>query len=181
MTPHPRERTGRRARVLAALRDASAPLSIARIADQLGVHPNTVRFHLEALVADGQAERVDIGPSGPGRPAQMFRAHRGMNPAGPRNYRLLADILTAQLADDPSGATRAIEAGRSWGHGISAQSRDDFTQRQATDELVQILDDLGFAPESAPGPAPLESTCATALFSTWPPPTGPSSARFIWA
>ncbi|WP_018179552.1 helix-turn-helix transcriptional regulator [Jongsikchunia kroppenstedtii] len=148
MTPQP-ARTGRRARVLAALRDARAPMSIAEIAEQLAVHPNTVRFHLEALLADGQAERVEAGPTGPGRPAQMFRAHRGMDPAGPRNYRLLADILIAQLADEPSGTARAIEAGRSWGRGLTSSPTKNPDAGAAAAELVRVLDDLGFAPESA--------------------------------
>ena len=95
-----------------APRDA---LSIVDIATQLRLHPNTVRFHLEALAEAGQAERVEHPPTGPGRPPQMFRAHAGMDPAGPRNYRLLAEILTAQLATDPDPAARAAEAGRAWG------------------------------------------------------------------
>ena len=37
---------GRRKDVLAVLRAAVAPLSIAEIAEQLAVHPNTARFHL---------------------------------------------------------------------------------------------------------------------------------------
>ncbi|MFF7941519.1 helix-turn-helix transcriptional regulator [Nocardia gamkensis] len=142
---------GRRGEVLAVLRGSPDALSIVDIATHLRLHPNTVRFHLEALVEAGQAERVELPRTSPGRPPQMFRAHTGMDPAGPRNYRLLADILTAQLATDPDPAARAAEAGRAWGHRIA----DDMpapppSAEQAVGELVRVLDEVGFDP--APDP-----------------------------
>jgi predicted ArsR family transcriptional regulator len=139
---------GRRGEVLAVLRGSRDALSIVDIATQLRLHPNTVRFHLEALVESGQAERVETPRTGPGRPPQMFRAHRGMDPAGPRNYRLLADILTAQLATGPDPSARASEAGRRWGREI-ARDMDAAapTADQAVGELVRVLDEVGFDPE----------------------------------
>ncbi|MBF6080249.1 helix-turn-helix domain-containing protein [Nocardia cyriacigeorgica] len=139
---------GRRGDVLAALRGSREALSIVDIATQLRLHPNTVRFHLEALVEAGQAERVEHPRTGPGRPPQMFRAHRGMDPAGPRNYRLLAEILTAQLAADPDPSARAAEAGRRWGREM-ARDMDTAapTAEQAVNELVRVLDEVGFDPE----------------------------------
>lgn len=50
------EPVGRRRAVLRALCASRVPMSIAAIAGKLGVHPNTVRFHLDNLVADGQVE-----------------------------------------------------------------------------------------------------------------------------
>src|SRR4051812_19146709 len=109
---------GRRPDVMSVLRAGVAPMSITAIAEQLGVHPNTVRFHLETLVASGQAERVDLPPAGPGRPPLLFRALRRMNPGGPRNYRLLAEILTSELAAGPEPAARAMDAGVRWGRAV---------------------------------------------------------------
>ncbi|MTE15196.1 helix-turn-helix transcriptional regulator [Nocardia aurantiaca] len=140
---------GRRSEVLAALRAAPVPLSILELADRLALHPNTVRFHLDALVSAGQAERVQLPRTGPGRPPQMFRAHSGMDPAGPRNYRLLADVLVTQLAADPDAAGRALEAGRAWGRRLAAPAGTaPPTARQAVEGLVHTLDELGFAPEA---------------------------------
>ena len=48
----------RRSDVLRVLRVASAPMSIVQVADRLGVHPNTVRFHLETLARQGRVEHV---------------------------------------------------------------------------------------------------------------------------
>src|ERR1700758_5045883 len=60
------EPTGRRRReVLRLLRSSPDPMSIVAIAERLGVHPNTVRFHLDSLLADGQVEQVDHGRKGP--------------------------------------------------------------------------------------------------------------------
>src|SRR4029079_17012211 len=85
--------SGRREDVLAMLRTADAPLSIAAVADELSIHPNTARFHLDALLRTGQVESVETGRIKPGRPPLMFRAVPGMDPAGPRDYRMLAGIL----------------------------------------------------------------------------------------
>jgi len=43
---------GRRQDVLGVLKAADSPISIATIADVLDVHPNTVRFHLDTLLAE---------------------------------------------------------------------------------------------------------------------------------
>ena len=66
---------GRRAEVLRHLRDAVASLSVADIAAQTGLHVNTARFHLDALVADGLAERTMEEREVPGRPRVLYRAH----------------------------------------------------------------------------------------------------------
>ena len=84
------ESAGRRREVLRLLRASSGPLSILAIADELGVHPNTVRFHLDSLVGDGQVEQAAPGRKGPGRPPLMFQAVRQMDRGGTRHYWLLA-------------------------------------------------------------------------------------------
>lgn len=143
---------GRRAAVLHLLRHAAEPLTIQELADQLAVHPNTVRFHLDALTHRGQVERVEVDRRTTGRPPQRFRPVRGMDPGGPRHYQVLAELLVQSLADDPDRDTRAVEAGRAWGRrriqtvhggGLDSPSR-------AVAALVDLLDELSFAPE-APG------------------------------
>ncbi|MEU0521857.1 helix-turn-helix domain-containing protein [Streptosporangium sp. NPDC006007] len=141
--------TGRRRLILTMLRRSETPLGVADIAERLGVHPNTVRFHLDALADTGQVERVHTASAGPGRPPLLFRARPGMDRGGPRNYRLLAEILAGGLAADPDPATRATEAGRVWGGLLVDQSAPPvaLTREQAVRRLVSLLDDLGFAPE----------------------------------
>lgn len=140
---------GRREDVLTALRGAGRPMSISEIADQLSIHPNTARFHLEALTKRGRVETVKPSRTKPGRPPLMFRVATGMDPDGPRDYRMLARVLADALARqrDPQG--RAVTAGRAWA--IAEAAADDAEgvrdRRQAVDRLSDVLAELGFAPE----------------------------------
>ncbi len=97
-------------------------MSIVAIAEELGVHPNTVRFHLDSLVGDGQVEQVEHGRKGPGRPPLMFQAVRQMDRGGTRHYRLLAEILTMALAADKDPRAKAMAAGRAWGRNLESSA-----------------------------------------------------------
>ncbi|WP_233147922.1 MULTISPECIES: metalloregulator ArsR/SmtB family transcription factor [unclassified Mycobacterium] len=141
------ESVGRRREVLRVLRASPDPMSIVAIADVLGVHPNTVRFHLDSLVGDGQVEQVEPGRKGPGRPPLMFAAVRQMDRGGTRHYRLLAEILTAAFAAERDPRAKALAAGRAWGRKLESLPTDATNAEDAIDHLVDVLDDLGFAPE----------------------------------
>jgi predicted ArsR family transcriptional regulator len=144
---------GRRPEVLQTLRASSDPMSINVIADALVVHPNTVRFHLDSLVGDGLVQQVESASKGPGRPALMFQAVRQMDRGGTRHYQLLAKILTTALATDRRAPTKALAAGRAWGHSLATvdpepESPPKVTRAdEAVDRLVDVLDEMGFAPE----------------------------------
>lgn len=129
------------------LRDAAGAMTIVDIAEQLEVHPNTVRFHLEALIADGRAERVESDHKRQGRPPQMYRAVSGMDPGGSRRYRMLAEILTFALAGDPDASTKALAAGRAWAGRMTRPTRTKPGVGASVNRLVGLLDDLGFAPQ----------------------------------
>ena len=157
--------------VLATLSSAGDPLTIAAVAEALGVHPNTVRFHLETLLEHGQVERVAGPRQGPGRPPQLFRAVRAMDPGGPRRYRLLAELLVQALASAPDATERALAVGHEWGLGVpepepsgDAEASDDQAPQdpdlplhtddplghgsdRAVGAVAALLADLGFAPQ----------------------------------
>jgi predicted ArsR family transcriptional regulator len=145
--PPPEEAGSRREHALAALRGATSAMTIAEIAEQLGVHPNTARFHLDTLVADGRVERVEPDHKRPGRPPLMFRAVRGMDPGGTRRYRLLAEILTLALAGDRKASAKALEAGRAWAARVTRPTRKAAGVQESINRLVDLLDELGFAPQ----------------------------------
>ncbi|MDF3341800.1 helix-turn-helix domain-containing protein [Mycolicibacterium septicum] len=132
----------RRVDVLSTLKASATPMTIAQIAAELAVHANTVRFHLENLEAGGQVERVQPHHRSPGRPPQLYRAVRRMDPTGPTHYRMLAEILANGLAADDNPAAKAREMGRAWGRTMPRPAADS-----PVDALVQTLGDIGFAPE----------------------------------
>jgi predicted ArsR family transcriptional regulator len=138
---------GRREDVLAALRDAAGAMTIVKIADQLEVHPNTVRFHLNTLIADGRVEPVEPAQKRRGRPPVMYRAVSGMDPGGPRHYQLLAEILTLGLAGERNASAKALQAGRAWASRITRPTRKTPGVRESINRLIVLLDDLGFAPQ----------------------------------
>jgi predicted ArsR family transcriptional regulator len=142
--------SGRRHDVLDVLRAADAALSITDIAEQLEIHPNTARFHLEALVKSGRAQAVEADRTKPGRPPLMFRAVAGMDPDGPRDYQTLAAVLADALAGQSQRVRRAVSAGRAWAGHVAAPGTAR-SRRQAVDRLTDLLTDLGFAPEKPPG------------------------------
>jgi predicted ArsR family transcriptional regulator len=129
--------------VLRALRAAPGPQSIATLAAGLRLHPNTVRFHLDSLIAAGRVRHADGGPRRPGRPALLYEAVRGMDPGGPRRYQTLAEILVMGIAALPDAESLAAAAGRQWGQRQAGNSTDG----PVLDRLVAMLADLGFAPE----------------------------------
>ena len=122
-------------------------MSILAIADELDVHPNTVRFHLDVLVGDGQVEQIGPARRGPGRPPLMFQAVRQMDRGGTRHYRLLAEILSTTLAADRNSRAKALAAGRAWGLRMQSRPEGDISAEESIDRLVEVLDELGFAPE----------------------------------
>jgi predicted ArsR family transcriptional regulator len=143
-----------RARVLEMLRAADSPLGVQQVAERMGVHPNTARFHLEGLTDAGLTIREPLPRSAPGRPGMAYRAVDGDAPAGQRRYRLLAEMLTSLITGvmpDPGEA--AVQAGREWGRWLTKQpppyQRPDAAQ--AIERLSATLAELGFAPETVTG------------------------------
>ncbi|WP_251095942.1 helix-turn-helix domain-containing protein [Streptomyces sp. Caat 7-52] len=140
----------RRREVLEVLRTAPSPLGVAEAAERMGLHPNTVRFHLDALVAGGLVECRTDKPSGPGRPRTVYTARPGMDRGGFRDYRLLARMLLGRwAAADPAVArAEAREAGRAWGRFLvdPPPPYEPPTPERSAAGLLALLDGLGFAP-----------------------------------
>jgi predicted ArsR family transcriptional regulator len=140
-----------RARVLCLLREAGASLGVEDVARTSGLHRNTARFHLDALVDAGLAIRGPRPRTAPGRPSIGYQAaDSDGRQAGERRYRLLAEMLTSLVAGMlPEPAAAAQEAGREWGSYLAVQpppyQRPDAAQ--ALRELAAILTGMGFAPE----------------------------------
>jgi predicted ArsR family transcriptional regulator len=144
-----------RADVLGVLRAEDGPLGIREVATRTGLHQNTARFHLEALVDAGLAARNTENRGTPGRPRIAYRATAG-GPSPQRRYRLLAEMLTSMVAAVvPEPSRSAEEAGREWGAYLTEQPAP-YQRPSAADaigKLTAVMAELGFAPaaEAAAG------------------------------
>lgn len=142
----------RRALVLDLLRAAGGPLRVQEVAEQAGLHPNTARFHLEALVEAGLATREPQPRETPGRPSVAYRATSDDGLTGRRRYHLLAEMLTSLIAGMmPQPEEAATEAGREWGRYLTEQPApyQRLNAGQAIEKLGAALEEIGFAPEAA--------------------------------
>jgi predicted ArsR family transcriptional regulator len=142
-----------RGRVLDLLR-AGGPLGVQEVAGQTGLHPNTARFHLDALVEAGLAARAPQPRPAPGRPSMAYQATGGAGPVGQRRYRLLAEMLTSMITGviaRPGDA--AAEAGREWGRYLTERPPpyQGTGAAQAIERLTGALQEIGFAPEAVTG------------------------------
>lgn len=91
-------------------------LSAPELADRLGLHVTTVRFHLDQLLASGQ---VAVGaaatvPGRRGRPPRTYAAATAplATVRDDLAYRMLAELLTDQCGASPT--TTPEQAGREW-------------------------------------------------------------------
>jgi len=136
-------RGDRRAEILRALR-AETTATAAELADALGLHPNTVRFHLGVLESNGDVIREQVPARRPGRPELRFRVVTSPSAARPD---LLARILLARVASAADPDSEAEDAGRQWGtgEGTGAGGAGDA----AIDGLIDTLESTGFAPVRA--------------------------------
>ena len=142
-----------RADVLDMLRAADGPLGVREVAQRMGLHPNTARFHLEALADAGLAVRETQDRDTPGRPRIGYRAVAD-GPAGRRRYRLLAEMLSSLIAATmPEPGRASEEAGREWGAYLTEQPPpyQKLTAEEAVGKLTAIMEELGFSPQAEAG------------------------------
>jgi len=132
------------------LRDQPEPLTLSSLVTATGLHENTLREHLAALVRRGLVRRHRAEPVGRGRPAWLYEL-TDEEPAG-SEYAGLAAALAAAIArtnDDPGPAAAA--AGEEWGRELARdRGASPRSTRAARDEVLRLLDDLGFTPEAVP-------------------------------
>lgn len=139
-----------RSAVLRTLREHGEPVGLSTLAELCGLHTNTVREHLDALVKEGLVGRQASAPAGRGRPALLYRATGpGSSSTTSVEYAGLAAALAAALRQhSASPAEDAVAAGREWGRRL-ARARHTTpagTSAAARRRLVALLDEAGFAP-----------------------------------
>jgi predicted ArsR family transcriptional regulator len=157
-TERPRgPRNRQRKRILEMIREQDGSIDAAELAERMGLHITTVRFHLDALCGQGELERTRITRAGRGRPRTGYLAVRER-----LDYRGLAEILALELGDTIDKRRRRAEAaGRRWATRLGAGSARevgaglDFPDGGSLGEILEdravmvatLFARMGFDPE----------------------------------
>ncbi|HEX6460378.1 MAG TPA: helix-turn-helix domain-containing protein [Thermoleophilaceae bacterium] len=135
-----------RARLFALLTDLKRPAGTVELAEQLGLHPNGVRLHLERMREAGLVERSRPRQA-VGRPRDAWTIAAGARPGGraPSAYADLGRWLARAIAPGPR-RLRDIEAtGREIGRELAPARGGSLRET-----LETTLASLGFQPHMQP-------------------------------
>ena len=139
-----------RVAVLQVLRMNADLLDVQAIAEQVGLHTNTVRSHLDQRMDAGLVESDVQIRTMPGRPRLLFRATATPRAGAEGSYKVLAEVLASGIHDgEPAPGAAAAKAGRRWGQRLEQQggaSAEPLDSERALDRVVALLDEVGFAP-----------------------------------
>jgi predicted ArsR family transcriptional regulator len=147
--PHHKTLSKARDALLEMLRGEPEPTTLAALVAATGLHANTLREHLGSLVGQGLVRRHRSEPIGRGRPAWLYEAAEDVAASGRSDYAGLAATLSSAIqhcSDSPR--EDAILAGREWGREL-ARGTDrpkPRGQSEAHRQVVDLLDEIGFAP-----------------------------------
>jgi len=138
-----------RFRMLEELR-VRGPLDSRQLGWLVGLHPNTVRSHVEQLIEAGLVEATTAAAAGRGRPRVLYQAVREGSAPQLSGYRLLAQILAGYLASTDRPQAIAEEAGRAWGAYLTEKPEPfaAISASEATEKVVELFQQLGFMPEA---------------------------------
>jgi predicted ArsR family transcriptional regulator len=127
------------------LAQSPAPCSASELAERLGLHPNTVRPHLDRMREAGLVEVEPIHRGTVGRPQLRYSLAPGAPGLGfdPPAHTLLAGLLAALSEQLGGDRLDAANLGRRWG--TEARGRRQ-SGRGCLAALVAELDRLGFDP-----------------------------------
>jgi predicted ArsR family transcriptional regulator len=138
-----------RTAILDAVRGQPEPVSVAALVRLTRLHENTVREHLNALVATGLVRRRRAPSSGRGRPAWLYQSWEGE--AEQAEYAGLAAALSRTVAESALDPTTVAETqGRAWGRDMVVAGRGHDGSSTPAAVVVATLDDLRFAPRVDP-------------------------------
>lgn len=138
----------RRARIVQELESAGCALDANELGGRVGLHANTVRWHLGILARAGIVRSHPAPRQTPGRPRIVYELDRSAVQAPHDEYRLLASILAGLAADTADGPSASEAAGRAWGHDLVLRPKPDegVGEEQAIARVADILAEQGFEP-----------------------------------
>ncbi len=152
-----------RVTILHALQQGARPLTLAEVADDVGLHESTVREHLDRLIAAGFVTKAPEVRATRGRPHMLYSVVERealVDADAWFRSRLLTVLLAGYGKALPSRAKAAADAGEELGASWAARpgasghaSRAGHPEPERDPALAQLaaleahLDELRFAPE----------------------------------
>ncbi|HZO49769.1 MAG TPA: helix-turn-helix domain-containing protein [Gaiellaceae bacterium] len=141
----------RRLAIVEQLRERRGGADVRELGEALGLHPNTVRWHLGILADAGLVESHSAGAHGPGRPRIVYTLSPAARRSGGDEHRLLAAILSGVVAGVPDAEARSEVAGYQWGRHVAAAAPGGAAAGgdavDAVDAVSALLEVQGFEPE----------------------------------
>lgn len=134
--------------VLEAVRSFERGAKAAEIAEQLGMHINTVRGHLDELIELQAVVTERARSRGRGRPSVLFHARIPSGSAVLTEHAALIQALVEHLGDprDPHTQQTARDIGRDWAQRIQRAGTSWSSPEDAVRVLTRALRRLGFDP-----------------------------------
>jgi predicted ArsR family transcriptional regulator len=141
-----------RAELYRELATATRGLGASELAERLGLHPNTVRMHLERLRDAGLVEVESVHRGTVGRPQHVFSLAPGAPGMtfDPPAHALLAGLLAALAEHVGADPEDAVAIGRTWGRDATRRTRT----RSCVRALANELERLGFDPDAGEAATP---------------------------
>lgn len=136
-----------RRELLELLAAQGGPVTVAVLSEQTDQRPNTVREHLDGLVAEGLAIRTRAASVGRGRPPWAYEYTDALGLEHGNEYGALAVALARHIERTSTAPFKdAVTAGEAWGRAMLHPERAK-SARGKRRKVVESLDRLGFAPE----------------------------------
>ncbi|QGU07070.1 MarR family protein [Corynebacterium occultum] len=139
--------------VLAVLQTYPKGAKAVEIAAELGMHVNTVRGHLEELIAQEAVRTVTAPATGRGRPSLIFQVRVPDNRAVAHEYISLIEVLARSLGDsahpDAEAIARAKAIGAQWAIHMNTTNHEWKGLEEPLNELFHKLREMGYDPHTA--------------------------------
>ncbi|MDO4665717.1 MAG: hypothetical protein Q4A71_05895 [Actinomycetaceae bacterium] len=138
--------TSTRRRIFSFIAAQAEPPSIAQISQAMGAHSNTIREHVEQLVAESLVVARTKKPRGRGRPATVYRVVVPAWEILAGEYLGLIEALVSCFdMDDPQYYAHCYDVGRSWAGRMLTRSYVDSSDGTiGVEDAANLLSVLGF-------------------------------------
>lgn len=149
-----------RRRVLRAVQESASPVSAAELAQDLGLHHNTVREHLESLVKQGMVSMTPVSTGRRGRPTLRYQVTAPDPIEVLVSYTTLLDAVAQTLGEGEEARQVALTIGRRWAAesatqpGVTAAPGDSAQSGAATGPADTAAAPDGTADPGADAAAP---------------------------